>query len=382
MAMDNRMYNSHGKKYAVPRERVYSIFELERGDHIALHRKAGLYWHHAIVEFIDYEKNEINVIHYIKSSKGLRVITGRYKFDKEVVYLMKHERCLDPETVVRNARRMIGDDNYNLFTNNCEHFAMWCKTGISSSDQIDKAEEMIVSNELKQTASQAGQGLVERGAREGANRAFMGTAARTGHWVAQRGARVAASEALTRSASRAGQEFVQRGVHVAANQALTRSASRAGQEFVQRGVRVATNQALARSASRAGQQFVQRGVHVATNQALTRGACASHTGTAAGIGALESVAGGALIGAGIEFVSGAYDIGCAHDDMVRGRITPREFDTVVGNRIVTGTTNVGGAVTGMAIGQALIPVPVLGGLIGGTVGALAGSLIGNTLVNL
>ncbi|XP_078346632.1 uncharacterized protein LOC144631932 [Oculina patagonica] len=344
MATDNLVYNSHGKKYAVRRERVNSISDLERGDHIVFHRKAGLYWHHAIVEYINVDYNEIDVIHYSNTAKGFiednfsspkrpgiaRVVRDRYKFNEEVVYLMKHELFLDRDTVVRNARSMLGEGGYNPFTNNCEHFAMWCKTGISSSDQVDKAEEMIV----RKGASQAGQGFVERGVREGANKAF------------------------------------------------TRTASSAGQRVVQRGVHVSTNQAFARPAARAGQQLVYRGARVATNQALTRGACASQTGTAAGIGALESVAGGALIGAAIESVSVMHDIGCAHDDMVRGRITPREFDTVVGKRIITGTTNVAGTVTGMAIGQALIPVPVLGGLIGGTMGALVGSLFGNTLVNL
>ena len=28
---------------------------------------------------------------------------------------------------------------YNLVFNNCEHFAVWCKTGISDSEQVTKA---------------------------------------------------------------------------------------------------------------------------------------------------------------------------------------------------------------------------------------------------
>ncbi|MFQ9674660.1 MAG: lecithin retinol acyltransferase family protein [Clostridium paraputrificum] len=39
------------------------------------------------------------------------------------------------ETVKRALSR-IGERRYNLFTNNCEHFATWCKTGVSYSKQI------------------------------------------------------------------------------------------------------------------------------------------------------------------------------------------------------------------------------------------------------
>ncbi len=39
-------------------------------------------------------------------------------------------------TVVRRAKSKIGTHDYNLFGNNCEHFAIWCKTGIALSEQI------------------------------------------------------------------------------------------------------------------------------------------------------------------------------------------------------------------------------------------------------
>lgn len=344
MATNNLVYNSHGKKYAVPRVRVLSIFELGRGDRIAFHQMAGLYWHHAIVEYIDEEYNEINVIHYFNTARGFikdnfsspmrpakaRVVRDSYNFAEVDVYLMKHKRCLDPDTVVWNAISKIGHGNYNVITNNCEHFAMWCKTGKSSSDQVDKAEEMIVRNELKYGASKVGQGLMERGIREGANKAFTGTASRGGQWV------------------------VQRGVNVATNQALTR----------------------------AGPEFVQRGVHMATNRAMARTACASQTSTAAGIGGLASVAGGAVIGGAIEGISTMYDIDCAREDMAAGRISRRELEEIAGKRYITGVANAGGAAAGMVIGQALIPVPILGGLLGATAGGIVGLLFGNTLANM
>lgn len=40
-----------------------------------------------------------------------------------------------PEETVRRAKSRISEQEYNLISNNCEHFAVWCKTGISESRQ-------------------------------------------------------------------------------------------------------------------------------------------------------------------------------------------------------------------------------------------------------
>ena len=40
---------------------------------------------------------------------------------------------------VRRALSRIGEKRYNLFFNNCENFAMWCKYGESKSVQVEKA---------------------------------------------------------------------------------------------------------------------------------------------------------------------------------------------------------------------------------------------------
>ena len=40
--------------------------------------------------------------------------------------------------VVERARSKIGREKYYLTTENCEHFAFWCKYGITQSDQIEE----------------------------------------------------------------------------------------------------------------------------------------------------------------------------------------------------------------------------------------------------
>jgi len=43
-----------------------------------------------------------------------------------------------PEEIVRRARSRIGEDDYRLLTNNCEHFCNWCLHGVSRSAQVER----------------------------------------------------------------------------------------------------------------------------------------------------------------------------------------------------------------------------------------------------
>ncbi len=41
-----------------------------------------------------------------------------------------------PEKTIERAKSRLGEGSYNLLINNCEHFAIWCKTGIQESYQV------------------------------------------------------------------------------------------------------------------------------------------------------------------------------------------------------------------------------------------------------
>jgi hypothetical protein len=47
--------------------------------------------------------------------------------------------CYPPEVIVARATSMIGRSGYDLFSNNCEHFATWCVTGEHNSAQVEAA---------------------------------------------------------------------------------------------------------------------------------------------------------------------------------------------------------------------------------------------------
>jgi Lecithin retinol acyltransferase len=42
-----------------------------------------------------------------------------------------------PEETVRRARSRLGESDYRLLTNNCEHYCNWCLSGDSRSDQVE-----------------------------------------------------------------------------------------------------------------------------------------------------------------------------------------------------------------------------------------------------
>ena len=42
-----------------------------------------------------------------------------------------------PEETIQRARSRMGEEQYSLLFNNCEHFAIWCKTGLHESHQVD-----------------------------------------------------------------------------------------------------------------------------------------------------------------------------------------------------------------------------------------------------
>ena len=49
------------------------------------------------------------------------------------------------EETVRRARGELGKGGYDILCNNCEHFAIWCKTGLKESSQVNQVLDAILS---------------------------------------------------------------------------------------------------------------------------------------------------------------------------------------------------------------------------------------------
>jgi hypothetical protein len=46
--------------------------------------------------------------------------------------------CFDGDEIVRRARSRVGEDRYDLLTNNCEHFCQWCLRAEHRSYQVEE----------------------------------------------------------------------------------------------------------------------------------------------------------------------------------------------------------------------------------------------------
>ena len=71
----------------------------------------------------------------------------------DVLKISNYHLYTPEETVIR-ARERIGETQYSFWTNNCEHFAIWCKTGISESHQIED-----LMSAMSETGRQIREGL-------------------------------------------------------------------------------------------------------------------------------------------------------------------------------------------------------------------------------
>lgn len=55
-------------------------------------------------------------------------------------------KLYSPKETVARARSKIGEHGYNLLLDNCEHFAVWCKTGLYKSEQVEKFIDAFTRN--------------------------------------------------------------------------------------------------------------------------------------------------------------------------------------------------------------------------------------------
>ncbi len=118
---------------------------MARGDQIYVIRPFfnldGLYEHHGI------DCGDRTVIHYSKREDEAtvkRTSIEAFTWSKPV-YIRQYPAHYIAETTLQRAESRLGEREYNLLFNNCEHFATWCKTGISDSKQIRKFAPLLAT---------------------------------------------------------------------------------------------------------------------------------------------------------------------------------------------------------------------------------------------
>jgi len=150
-----------------PSRQVTRHTDLKPGDHISFYRDASpaFYLHHAIV--VEVKPTELVIISFTnpsqdalfssfasisslsgnggtkKSARILKEKISEREFKKETVYIYDYGKgeSSNADTVIARAESVesgrIAWGEYSLASNNCEHFATWCKTGVRRSVQVE-----------------------------------------------------------------------------------------------------------------------------------------------------------------------------------------------------------------------------------------------------
>lgn len=114
------------------------------GDHLISQRINGLYTHHGI--YIGNGK----VIHYAglsgnSSTNSVSMASLSEFANGNLVQIQPHPHAkYSPTQIIERAQSRLNEDNYNVFTNNCEHFVHWCIEGYSHSHQVHRAADTLL----------------------------------------------------------------------------------------------------------------------------------------------------------------------------------------------------------------------------------------------
>lgn len=165
--------------------------EPKRGDVIGVHRKGGIYDHYGIYESDncvyeyaapagDFSVRQIAVRKttlekFIGDSNNCFILTFPEKYGKpgqvpvsmmkggtmvagsmmpgvnllaigallEEFRKMKNYKLYSADETIERAQKRMGEASYNIVLNNCEHYAIWCKTGISESHQVNNLLRLV-----------------------------------------------------------------------------------------------------------------------------------------------------------------------------------------------------------------------------------------------
>jgi hypothetical protein len=118
---------------------------MSKGDHIYVTRLLG-YTHHGI------DCGDGTVIHFTgepgqntKSDASIaRSMMADFALDS-IVHVREYSKKADPRVVIDRAESKLGSKEYHLVTNNCEHFATWCCTGLTASEQVRRVSSLTAT---------------------------------------------------------------------------------------------------------------------------------------------------------------------------------------------------------------------------------------------
>ena len=114
---------------------------MAQGDHLYVDRRLGSFTHHGI------DCGDGTVIHYKDGASIIRSTRAFFSGGSQI-RVRDYGQADPPSVVMKRALSRLGERDYNLIFNNCEHFATWCKTGQHQSQQVNQALGTAVAGGL------------------------------------------------------------------------------------------------------------------------------------------------------------------------------------------------------------------------------------------
>ena len=123
----------------MPKRKISSLRELHPGDHIKCPcqpdqdkglKKKVAYSHHLLVIEVVSDK-QLRVIH----NDGAEVTEEIKEFSSEKLTVIDYPCKYSASEAISRARSKLGNE-WELLTNNCEHFVTWAKNGKGKSEQV------------------------------------------------------------------------------------------------------------------------------------------------------------------------------------------------------------------------------------------------------
>ncbi|MCS6851022.1 MAG: lecithin retinol acyltransferase family protein [Gemmataceae bacterium] len=118
---------------------------MARADHLVV--SYGPYTHHGI------DIGDGTVVHLSKANGSVKRVSYSEFVDGRPTSIRKYDGSDPPKKVVARALSCVGKRGYNLFTNNCEHFATWCKTGHAESSQVNAFRRAVTRAAVREAVS-------------------------------------------------------------------------------------------------------------------------------------------------------------------------------------------------------------------------------------
>lgn len=140
----------------IDEEEQWSKKKPKPADHIKTPRAGGIYTHHGI--YI----SDKEIIHFASEDSDNLLGTGNEIINTDLSVFLKggelfvreysaekKAELLDDSTIISYARSCVGDGDYNLVFNNCEHFCNECTFGEHRSKQVEDAINPFSKGENK-----------------------------------------------------------------------------------------------------------------------------------------------------------------------------------------------------------------------------------------